>query len=187
MHSQVDKRDNTRRLWLAAAARDGASTFDVLGFFDGLDAMSLDDMIGEWKGHGLHTGHPLDGMLERFGWHGKRFDDSESAYPLLFNHGRGRRIAVNPKFIPVQLAARLRLQRSRLARAAFHLAKPLMSTKKPSARLRMTTYRTMSSATMIYDTLPMHDVFRRVDRDCLLGAMDSRYFVQPMFFVLERV
>ena len=39
---------------------------------------------------------------------------------------------------------------------------------------------------MIYDSLPINDVFRKVDEDCVLGAMDMRFTPQPFFFVLRR-
>ena len=39
---------------------------------------------------------------------------------------------------------------------------------------------------MIYDQLPIIDVFRRVDDDTLLGLMDFRAVPLPYFFVLAR-
>lgn len=40
---------------------------------------------------------------------------------------------------------------------------------------------------MVYDQLPVNDVFRRVDDDTVLGAMDMRGFSSsPYFFVLHR-
>ena len=62
----------------------------------------------------------------------------------------------------------------------------LLQTEQPKARLRMTEYRGVVSATMIYDSLPINDVFRKVDEDCVLGAMDMRFTPQPFFFVLRR-
>jgi hypothetical protein len=62
----------------------------------------------------------------------------------------------------------------------------LLQTEQPKARLRMTEYRGVVSATMIYDSLPINDVFRKVDEDCVLGAMDMRSTPQPFFFVLRR-
>jgi hypothetical protein len=44
----------------------------------------------------------------------------------------------------------------------------------------------LSSATMIYDALPINDVFRKVDADTMLGAMDIRGTTEPFFFVLRR-
>jgi hypothetical protein len=39
---------------------------------------------------------------------------------------------------------------------------------------------------MIYDFLPIHDVFRQVDDATRLGLMDMRGMDQPFFFVLRR-
>jgi hypothetical protein len=50
----------------------------------------------------------------------------------------------------------------------------------------MTTYRGQSSATMIYDQLPILDVFRRIDADTVLGVMDRKGMTAPFFFVLRR-
>ena len=43
----------------------------------------------------------------------------------------------------------------------------------------MTEYRGVVSATMIYDSLPIIDIFRKVDDDTVLGAMDLRFTPQP--------
>ena len=45
-------------------------------------------MFGRWRGRGLHTNHPLDGLLETFGWYGKEFVDAETVHPLLFLDGK---------------------------------------------------------------------------------------------------
>lgn len=43
---------------------------------------------------------------------------------------------------------------------------------------------------MIYDQLPINDVFRRLDgvagADAVIGAMDLRGLTRPYFFVLRR-
>jgi Domain of unknown function (DUF4334) len=39
---------------------------------------------------------------------------------------------------------------------------------------------------MIYDSLPINDIFRKVDDDTVLGAMDLRLTPQPFFFILRR-
>ena len=63
---------------------------------------------------------------------------------------------------------------------------PLLSTKRPAARLRMVEYRGVVTGTMIYDALPINDHFRAVDEDTLLGAMDFRGMESPFMFVLRR-
>ena len=62
----------------------------------------------------------------------------------------------------------------------------MLQTEEPKARLRMTEYRGVVSATMIYDSLPINDIFRKVDDDTVLGVMDLRFTPQPFFFVLRR-
>jgi hypothetical protein len=50
----------------------------------------------------------------------------------------------------------------------------------------MTGYRGVITATMCYDDKPIHDVFRKVDDDTVLGAMDARGVSAPLLFVLYR-
>ena len=40
--------------------------------------------------------------------------------------------------------------------------------------------------TMVYDNLPINDVFRKVDEDTVLGVMDLKGMKKPFFFVLRR-
>ena len=76
---------------------------------------------------------------------------------------------------------------SRASQAAFAAARPLLRTTKPKARLRRMEHRGVDSATMIYDALPILDIFREVDQATLLGLMDLRGIAQPFFFILRRV
>ena len=39
---------------------------------------------------------------------------------------------------------------------------------------------------MIYDSLPINDILRKVDDDTVLGLMDSRFSAQPFFLILRR-
>ena len=39
---------------------------------------------------------------------------------------------------------------------------------------------------MIYDSLPINDVFRMVDEDTVMGVMDRKGEEQPFFFMLRR-
>jgi hypothetical protein len=172
--------------WLAGAQRDGVTLDEALAACDALPPVSLAEVIGRWRGSGLPSGHPFDGMLEAFGWYGKAFLGAESAHPLLFGED-GKLVSVDPRFLPVALATKLHLQSNRLAALAFRAGEELLATTKPTARLRMTEYRGQLSATMLYDRLPINDVFRRIDADTLLGIMDYREFELPFFFVLRRV
>ena len=39
---------------------------------------------------------------------------------------------------------------------------------------------------MIYDQLPINDVFRQVDENCAFGIMDRKGMRKPFFFILRR-
>lgn len=167
----------------------GHATPEVaLELFDSLEPVDIDFMLGSWQGGGFHTGHPLDGLLEAYRWHGKRFDSAEQVHPLVFRSVSGKLVCVNPALVApgLALADRLPVPRSVALGRVFQFALPLVRTAKARARLRMTTFRGKTSATMIYDQLPINDVFRKVDDNTVLGLMDFKGMKQPFFFVLRR-
>lgn len=173
--------------WLAEHEARGASTAEAWAFFDTLPAVDVHEMIGRWRGSGLPTAHPIDGLLEAYGWYGKAFTSPEDVQPLLFRHGQGNVVAFHPRRMPINLMVRHPgWLRHKAACRAFAAAAPLLRTRRPMARLRMMEHRGVASATMIYDHWPILDTFRRVDHDTLLGVMDLRDMAQPFFFVLRR-
>lgn len=164
------------------------TTEEALTIFDQLEVINLEFMLGQWKGYGIHTNHPMDGVLEFFAWYGKEFVSPEQVHPLLFidNHNQVTAITPNPTFI--QLAAHWdRLPKAIFLKWIFRLSFPLLKTQKYKARLRMMEYRQQVSATMIYDELPIQDTFRKVDQNTVLGVMDFKAVPQPFFFMLKRV
>jgi Domain of unknown function (DUF4334)/GXWXG protein len=155
--------------------------------FDALPPIPVTEMFGSWRGAGLQTGHPLDGLLEIFGRHGKRFEGSEDVHPLVFDRLDGSVFSINPSLIPLGFAVRYpKALRHPIVSGLCRLFRFALRTKKPRARLRMMEYRGVVSATMIYDALPINDVFRKVNDNTVLGAMDFRLIRQPFFFVLRR-
>jgi hypothetical protein len=129
----------------------------------------------------------MNGLLGPMGWHGKRFDSADEVHPLVLDRRGGGRYSLNPGFLPTSIMLRHRamLNNGLLQRAARALA-PALGTRAPAARLRLTEYRGVVTATMVYDRLPIHDVFRRIDEDTVLGAMDLRGVDEPYFFFLRR-
>jgi hypothetical protein len=171
--------------WIERAEREGTTVEEALKVFDRSGAVSIEAMIGRWRGGGLRTSHPWDGMLEACGWYGKEFRDAESVFPLLFGSEGDHIVAINPKWLPVRWAANAKWARHRWPLAAFRISRRLLVTHGPSARLRMTVFRGVATATMIYDSQPINDLFRAVAPDLLLGLMDCRGLA-PMFFTLRR-
>ena len=172
---------------LAAFERSGGTTTEILALFDNLSPVSVEGLRGRWRGSGVPSGHPMDGLLERFGWYGKEFNGPEDVQPLLCKRRGGEVFGLNPAFVPMGLVSRhVGLFHNRLAEAAFALSARAAGTTRSTARLRVTEFRGVVTAMMIYDRLPIQDVFRAAAPDVLLGVMDLRGMAQPFFFVLRR-
>lgn len=159
---------------------------EALSLYDQLETVDLAFMFGRWRGSGLHTNHPMDGLLEAFRWYGKEFVDAENVHPLVFEDGGGGLFRVNPRLMPMGLVKHVSASTLASMRHVFPLLKPILRTSASKARLRMTEYRGKLTATMIYDDLPINDVFRKVDANTVVGAMDLKGIEQPFFFVLRR-
>jgi Domain of unknown function (DUF4334)/GXWXG protein len=172
--------------WLAEH-RAGVAPEEALAWFDRLPTVRTREMLGRWRGSGLPTGSRLDGLLEAYGWYGKEFLGPESVHPLLFRGRDGRPRPVDPALIPLWLLRdHAGLARLWPVRTAFGRVRPLLYTNRPKARLRTVEHRGVTTAAMVYDGLPIIDVFRRVGPDVVVGAMDMRSLPSPFFFLLER-
>jgi hypothetical protein len=114
----------------------------------------------------------MDGMLEAARWHGKHFHDEENVHPLVCTNMRCGKFTVNPGLLPIGLLQKL--PRNFLITRLFVAFRWLVSTRRSAARLFITEYRGVSSATTIYDAKPITDVFRKIDDDTVLGLMDMK-------------
>jgi hypothetical protein len=162
----------------------GTTREQALAFFDGLPTVEPAQLLGLWRGSGLATGHPQDGLLETLGWFGKHFVDVDAVHPLLFGTEHDV-VDVDSRWLQFGLDQITRP--GIFLRTLFRWLRPLLRTRKPRARIRTVTYRGRASAAMVYDYLPIIDVFRLVDDQTILGVMDQRGQPQPFFFVLRRV
>lgn len=186
MSAVARRSDAAAGRWLAEH-RSGVAPEEALAFYDGLPEVPAADMVGRWRGSGLPTGSRLDGLLEAYGWYGKEFTGAESVHPLLFVGRGGRPRPVDPAWIPLALVRDWSgLARLWPVRTVFGRLRPLVYTNRPTARLRTIEHRGVNTAAIVYDTLPLIDVFRRIGPDTVLGAMDLRGLPAPFFFLLER-
>lgn len=149
---------------------------EAAAIFDSLPPVSVDFMLGTWRGSEFPSGHPNDGQLSASGWFGKRFKDAETVDPLMF-HTQDRKgiYAVDP----------IKMKTAQEAGASA-MEQDAVEAEAPAARLRIVEYRGVPSAAMIYDAMPINDHFRKVDDDTVLGAMDARGDDGIYFFVLRR-
>jgi hypothetical protein len=161
---------------------------EALALFDGLAPVDTGFMHGHWSGHEFPTGHPMDGALAAYHWRGKRFDSDEHVHPLLFGTAP-RCFAVRPRWIwpGVPLLLRWPGLKSLPCATVVRALLPLLATRQSHARLRLLQFRGRVTAAMIYDDVPVQDIFRQADADTVLGLMDAKGMEQPYFFVLRRV
>jgi hypothetical protein len=164
----------------------------AFAIFDGLEAVHLQFMLGTWKGRELHTGHPMEGMLDLLQWYGKEFVDYETVHPLLCRTKHDKFFYANPGLMPFDSPLFRKCICGHLPMTALRIIStlilPLVHTKRSKARIRMIEHRGIVSAAMIYDQLGICDVFRKLDENTVLGVMDLKGEHQlGYFFVLERV
>ena len=162
------------------------STEEALKLFDELETVDLEFMIGRWQGSGLHTNHPMDGLLEASNWYGKEFIDSDHVHPLLFLDGNNKIFKVAPNLTAMNLVLRFPVPKNKVMKLLLNFMNSMVKTEKSQARIRMMEHRQKISATMIYDKLPIHDIFRKIDDNTVLGLMDFKGAPKPFFFILKR-
>ncbi|MCR9142138.1 MAG: DUF4334 domain-containing protein [bacterium] len=168
--------------------RGSATRDEALALFDSLPPIAdLAFMFGRWTGSGIDSDHPMDGLLENYAWYGKEFISEDHVHPLLFQSGGGKIFRVNPALMPMGMALKFPFLKRGFMRGVFRLGRPILQTSKTGARLRLISHRGKVSATMAYDALPIHDVFRRIDENTVMGLMDYKGMQDPFFFVLNRV
>jgi hypothetical protein len=165
------------------------TTAEALELFDAAPAVDPDFMLGTWRGAELPTGHPLDGLLAASGWWGKQFLGAEKVHPLLFpTTDRAGLWPMNPllAFAGLGPTSKLPILKTVSLQRPIATLRPVLRASSPKARLRTTRYRGTDTATMIYDQLPINDVFRKLSEDEVIGAMDLRGVPRPYFFLLRR-
>ena len=168
------------------AAPPERDTRAALELFDRLPAVEPAQMLGCWRGESFASGHPLDGILETYHWHGKAFHSEDSVDPLLFRTRGGEVLPLRAVMPDPAWLKHWPWLRGRAAGDGFQRwLLPLLRTRAPQARLRRLHHRGISTAAMIYDNLPIVDVFRRLDDQTMLGLMDARGIPQPFFFLLR--
>jgi len=162
-----------------------ATTESALELFDRLPPVDLDFMLGRWRGSGFHTQHQMDGLLEAFNWYGKEFVSADCVHPLLFSDGDNI-FKVDPNPTLMNLGFNTPIPKQQSLKPIYSTMTKLLKTSASKARIRMMEHRGKLSATMIYDYMPINDVFRQVDKNTVLGLMDLKDMPQPFFFVLNR-
>ena len=78
-----------------AASPEPVDLGEVHALFDALPAVTVDELLGEWEGGLVPTGHPGEGQLDALGWVGKTFRGRDDVDPIVARGADGGREA-NP-------------------------------------------------------------------------------------------
>ncbi len=166
--------------------KQGTTTSIALELFNSLDPVDLQFMIGRWQGSELPTNHPMDGLLKAARWYGKEFVDPDQVHPLIFESADQTLFKVAPNPFMMSFGLQFPQLKEEGFQPVLQLMTQMLKTEESQARLRMMDYNGKVSATMIYDHLPIYDVFRKVNDNAVLGLMDFKGVQQPFFFILNR-
>jgi hypothetical protein len=81
-----------RRFEALASAGEAVPLGVALALFDELPAVELDEMLGDWDGHCVPTGHPAEEHLAQLAWAGKRVHARDEVDPLVCWDALGGRV-----------------------------------------------------------------------------------------------
>ena len=142
-------------------AADIADPAELDALWADLPTVTVEEILGPWRGGDFTTGHIASTVLEKVRWHGKRFDAPLDAKPLICRNEEGE------------------------------LYSNLAAGGGAEASLWPVEFRGETTATMVYDAMPVFDHFKRVDADTLMGIMNGKleaaFGVKDLYyFWLER-
>jgi hypothetical protein len=126
-----------------------------------LEPVSVEDVLGEWKGTMFETGHAALALMDGITWYGKRFHSATDVQPFVCVDADGG------------------------------LYSDLTRTGGGEASLWMIEFQGELTASMVYDSLPIVDHFKRVDETTLVGVMNGKPEVvldhgAYLYFLLEK-
>lgn len=155
MTEDIRNRFDTLRV---AAPADPA---DLDALWADLRTVTVEEILGSWRGGDFDTGHLASTVLDQVKWHGKRFDAPLDAKPLMCRGEDGE------------------------------LYSNLAAGGGGEASLWPVGFRGETTASMVYDKMPVVDHFKAVDDDTLMGIMngklESAFGVKDLYyFWLER-
>ncbi|PLN78181.1 GXWXG protein-domain-containing protein [Aspergillus taichungensis] len=66
---------------------------EVTALYDRLPPVSVQELLGEWQGLAIQTGHQDIGILDSIGWVGKTFHSANEVDPVIVLSPDGKRVA----------------------------------------------------------------------------------------------
>ena len=71
----------------------GTTLEEAYALFDALPAVSEEELMGDWVGGLVPTGHPGEAMLDQLRWAGKTFRGRDDVDPIVVHDDSGARVA----------------------------------------------------------------------------------------------
>lgn len=142
-------------------AADTVAPADLDLLWTDLRPVTVSEVLGRWRGGDFATGHVASTVLEKVRWHGKWFDGPLDVKPLVCRGDDGA------------------------------LYSDLDAGGGGEASLWDVGFRGETTATMVYDRMPVLDHFKAVDDATLMGIMNGKlgeaFGVEDLYyFWLER-
>lgn len=140
---------------------EAATPAELDDLWSDLSAVTVAEVLGPWRGGDFATGHIASTVLKKVRWHGKAFNGPLDAQPLVCRNAVGE------------------------------LYSNLEAGGGGEASLWEVAFRGETTATMVYDKMPVLDHFKKVDDTTLMGIMngklDSTFGISDLYyFWLER-
>jgi len=79
------------QLHALASQKEPVQFEELFAFFDSLEAVAVEQMIGDWEGFVFNTGHPGERQLGKLKWAGKAFRGPNEVYPIVSQDDAGKR------------------------------------------------------------------------------------------------
>src|SRR5690606_25208372 len=81
--SRLTRVTDTRQRFDALRQADQADVAELEALWAGLATVTVEEVLGAWRGGDFATGHVASRVLQKVRWHGKRFDGPLAAVPLV--------------------------------------------------------------------------------------------------------
>jgi hypothetical protein len=128
----------------ALRSAESVSTDELDALWADLAPVTVEEILGAWRGGDFSTGHIASTVLDKVHWQGKRFDAPLDAKPLICRGDDGE------------------------------LYSNLDAGGGGEASLWPIEFRGETTATMVYDRMPVFDHFKKVDDQTLMGIMNGK-------------
>jgi len=177
-----------RLLKLAQTARPGThddafmggtsfSPHQINAFFDQLPPVELEFMVGTWRYANVPSNNRQDYLLEMIDFHGKRFYGADTNYQvdpvICWSGGKLIRVGSMPYWLFKRIPETTPSREQPVRRAILHkynqcCVLPFSQTKEPHAHNMIVEHRGVCTTAMVYDHMPMVDVFKKVDDNTIM-------------------